>query len=73
MKILSINLGIDKEIQIGDKVDRTGIYKLPRHNAVQVTKPGLEGDFIESKRIMADRIRRFTSMAQRITRGGKWK
>ncbi len=50
MKILSINLGIDKEIQIGDKVDRTGIYKLPVQNAVQVTELGLEGDFIESKK-----------------------
>jgi MOSC domain-containing protein YiiM len=50
MKILSINLGIDKEIQIGEKVDRTGIYKIPVQNTVRVTKLGIEGDFIESKK-----------------------
>ena len=50
MKIISINLGIEKEIQMGDKIDRTGIYKLPAQHAVYVTKFGLEGDFIESKK-----------------------
>ncbi len=50
MKIISINLGIEKEIQMGDKIDRTGIYKFPVQNAVRVTKLGLEGDFIESKK-----------------------
>ena len=50
MKIISINLGIEKEIQIGDKTDKTGIYKLPAQNAVRVTELGLEGDFIESKK-----------------------
>ncbi|MBL8102489.1 MAG: MOSC domain-containing protein [Anaerolineales bacterium] len=50
MKIISINLGIEKEIQMGNSVDRTGIYKLPVQNAVQVRKLGLEGDYIESKK-----------------------
>ena len=50
MEIISINLGIEKEIQMGDKIDRTGIYKFPAQNAVRVTKLGLEGDFIESKK-----------------------
>ena len=50
MKIISINLGIEKEIRIGEKTDRTGIYKLPVLHAVQVTNLGLEGDFIESKK-----------------------
>ncbi|MBE0670501.1 MAG: MOSC domain-containing protein [Anaerolineales bacterium] len=50
MKIISINLGIEKEIQMGNSVDRTGIYKLPVQNAVRVTGIGLEGDFIESKK-----------------------
>ena len=50
MKIISVNLGIDKEIQIGEKVDRTGIYKIPVRHAVRVTELGLESDFIESKK-----------------------
>ena len=50
MKIISVNLGIEKEIRIGEKTDRTGIYKLPVLHAVQVTNLGLEGDFIESKK-----------------------
>jgi MOSC domain-containing protein YiiM len=50
MEIISVTLGINKEIQIRDKVDRTGIYKLPVHNAVQATKPGLEGDFNGKKK-----------------------
>jgi MOSC domain-containing protein YiiM len=50
MKILSINLGIEKEIQMGDRTDRTGIYKLPVPNSVRITELGLEGDFIESKK-----------------------
>ena len=50
MKIISINLGVEKEIQMGDKTDRTGIYKYPVQNAVRVTELGLEGDFIESKK-----------------------
>jgi MOSC domain-containing protein YiiM len=50
MKIISINLGIKKEIQMGDRMDRTGIYKLPVQHAVRVTELGLEGDYIESKR-----------------------
>ena len=50
MQIISINLGIEKEIQMGDRMDRTGIYKLPVQNAVRVTELGLEGDFIESKK-----------------------
>ncbi len=35
---------------MGDRIDRTGIYKLPVQNAIRVTKLGLEGDFIESKK-----------------------
>ena len=50
MKIISINLGIEKEIQMGDKIDRTGIYKVPIQHAVRVTEFGLEGDYIESKK-----------------------
>lgn len=50
MKIISINLGIEKEIQVGNSVDRTGIFKLPVQKAVQVTELGLEGDFIASQK-----------------------
>lgn len=50
MKLLSINLGIKKEIQIGNSTDPTGIYKSPVQGSVQVTKLGLEGDHIESKK-----------------------
>ncbi|MFN8384456.1 MAG: MOSC domain-containing protein [Anaerolineales bacterium] len=50
MKLLSINLGIKKDIQIGSSTDRTGIYKFPTQDSVQVTKLGLEGDYIENKK-----------------------
>lgn len=50
MKILSINLGIKKEIQMGEKTDRTGIYKYPVQHAVRITELGLEDDYIESKK-----------------------
>lgn len=50
MKTISVNLGIEKEIQIGEKIDKTGIYKLPIPHAVRITELGLEGDFIESKK-----------------------
>lgn len=50
MKLLSINLGIKKEIQIGNSTDQTGIYKSPVQGSVQVTKLGLEGDHIENKK-----------------------
>ncbi len=50
MKIISVNLGIEKEIQMGDRMDRTGIYKYPVQNAVRVTELGLAEDFIESKK-----------------------
>ncbi len=50
MKIISVNLGIEKEIRIGEKTDRTGIYKLPVLHAVRVTNLGLKDDFIESKK-----------------------
>ena len=50
MKIISVDLGIEKEIQMGDRMDRTGIYKYPVQNAVRVTELGLAEDFIESKK-----------------------
>ena len=50
MKTISVNLGIEKEIRIGEKTDRTGIYKLPVPYAVHVTNLGLKDDFIESKK-----------------------
>lgn len=50
MKLLSINLGIKKEIQIGNSTDQTGIYKLPVQGSAQVTELGLEGDYIENKK-----------------------
>lgn len=50
MKILSVNLGIEKEIQMGNSVDRTGIYKLPVQHSVRVSELGLEGDIIKSKK-----------------------
>lgn len=47
---MSINLGQERILQRKGRVERTGIFKLPTRNAVKVTKLGLEGDVIVSKK-----------------------
>lgn len=45
-KIISVNLGARKKIQIGSKVDETGIYKNPIRNKIKINKLGLVDDVI---------------------------
>jgi MOSC domain-containing protein YiiM len=50
MKLISVNLGQERILQRRDRLERTGIFKLPISDPVKVTKLGLEGDVIVSKK-----------------------
>jgi MOSC domain-containing protein YiiM len=50
MKLISINIGQEQTLQRKNRVERTGIFKLPVDRPVQVTKLGLERDVIVSKK-----------------------
>jgi MOSC domain-containing protein YiiM len=50
MKLISVNLGQERILQRKDRTERTGIFKFPTDKPVQVTKLGLEGDVIVSKK-----------------------
>ena len=50
MNLQSVNLGQERILQRKDRTERTGIFKLPTEAAVKVTKLGLEGDVIVSKK-----------------------
>jgi MOSC domain-containing protein YiiM len=50
MNLISINLGQERILQRKDRFERTGIFKFPADGPVKVTKLGLEGDVIVSKK-----------------------
>ena len=50
MIVVSVNIGEKRILQRKERVETTGIFKLPRANSVKVTKLGLEGDVIVSKK-----------------------
>jgi MOSC domain-containing protein YiiM len=50
MKLISINIGHEQALQRKNRVERTGIFKLPVDHPVQVTQLGIEQDFIVSKK-----------------------
>lgn len=50
MQLISVNLGQPRELRIGSSSKKTGIFKEPRPQAVQVNHLGLTGDFIASKK-----------------------
>ena len=50
MQLISINLGVERTLQRKDYVEQTGIFKFPIEKPTQVTKLGLEGDVIVSKK-----------------------
>ena len=50
MKLMSVNLGQERILQRKDRIERTGIFKFPTDGSVRVTKRGLEGDVIVSKK-----------------------
>ena len=48
MQLTSINIGQKQTLQNGDKLEITGIYKLPVHESVQITSLGIKEDFVGS-------------------------
>ena len=50
MNLISVNLGQERLLQRKGRVERTGIFKFPTDQPVKVTKRGLEGDVIVSKK-----------------------
>ncbi|MEP7135188.1 MAG: MOSC domain-containing protein [Chloroflexota bacterium] len=50
MQLISINIGTERTLQRKDHVEQTGIFKIPTDKPVQVTKLGLDGDVIISKK-----------------------
>lgn len=50
MNLISVNLGQERIQQRRDRVERTGIFKFPTLETVRVTKLGLDGDVIVSKK-----------------------
>jgi len=46
MKLLSINIGKERQQQRKDYVETTGIYKLPMEGTVEITPLGIDGDAI---------------------------
>ena len=50
MKLSSVNLGRERTLHRKDRVEQTGIFKFPTAEPVKVTKLGLEGDVIISKK-----------------------
>ena len=48
MKLISVNIGQKRTQQNGQKLETTGIYKLPAHGSVKITTLGIAEDFIGS-------------------------
>lgn len=50
MQLMSVNLGQERILQWKNRVERTAILKIPTTEPVKLTKLGLEGDVIVSKK-----------------------
>lgn len=50
MQLIGVNLGQERILQWRNRVERTGILKIPTPEPVKLTKLGLEGDVIVSKK-----------------------
>ena len=50
MKILSVNLGQERILQRKDRVEKTGIFKMPTSGPVRLSILGLQNDVIVSKK-----------------------
>lgn len=50
MNLISVNLGQERILQRKSRTERTGIFKFPTDESVRITKLGLEGDVIVSKK-----------------------
>lgn len=50
MQLISVNIGQERTLQIGNKVETTGIFKFPTSESVEITALGIVNDFIASKK-----------------------
>jgi MOSC domain-containing protein YiiM len=50
MQLISINIGKKQTQQNGDRLETTGIYKMPVQMPVQITSLGIQEDFIGSQK-----------------------
>lgn len=50
MNLMSVNIGQERTLQRKDHIEKTGIFKFSTDKPVRVTKLGLEGDVIISKK-----------------------
>lgn len=50
MKLLSVNIGQERTLQRKDRVERTGIFKIPAAGPVWLSNLGLQNDVIISKK-----------------------
>jgi len=50
LKLTSINIGQERNLQNKDRTEQTGIFKLPSSDPAMITTLGLEGDIIISKK-----------------------
>jgi MOSC domain-containing protein YiiM len=50
MELISVNIGRERTLQRKDRTEQTGIFKVPTSAPVQLTKLGLEGDVIMSRK-----------------------
>ena len=50
MLLISVNIGERRALRRTDRIDQTGIFKFPVDTSVRVTKLGLAGDVIVSKK-----------------------
>lgn len=50
MNLISVNIGQERILERKDRIERTGIFKFPTIQPTTVTKLGLEGDVIVSKK-----------------------
>ena len=50
MNLISVNIGHERSLHRKGHVEQTGIFKFPTDQSVKVTKLGLEGDVIISKK-----------------------
>ena len=50
LKLVSANIGQKRTLQRQDRVEQTGIFKMPASTPVKITRLGLDGDVIISKK-----------------------
>jgi len=50
MKLLSVNLGQERSLQRKDRVEKTGIFKIPTSEPIWLSSLGLQNDVIVSKK-----------------------